>query len=56
MTFKERVHEAIIEGAADYKAVFVDYEYLIYSKDFKSKPYFIVSAEEDNPHCKNCAI
>ena len=51
MTFKERVHTEIIKGAAIYKAVFIDYEYLVYSKDFKNKPYYIISAEEDNyPH------
>jgi len=51
VTFKERVHNEIIKGAAVYKAVFIDYEYLIYSKDFKIKPYYIISAAEDNyPH------
>jgi len=51
MTFKERVHSEIIKGAAIYKKVFADYDYLIYSKDFKNKPYYIISAAEDNyPH------
>jgi len=51
MDFKQRVHEEIIKGAAIYKSVFIDYEYLIYSSDFKKKPYYIISAAEDNyPH------
>ena len=37
--------------AAIYKKVFVDYDYLIYSENFKNKPYYIISAAEDNyPH------
>ena len=51
MDFKQRVHGAIISGAAIYKSVFIDYEYLIYSSGFKKKPYYIISAAEDNyPH------
>jgi len=51
MTFKQRVHNEIIAGAASYKAAFIDYEYLIYSSGFANKPYYIVRAEEDNyPH------
>jgi len=46
--FKKRVHEAIIDGAAIYKAVFIDYEYLLFSEEFKKKPYYIISAAEDN--------
>ena len=51
MTFKQRVHAEIVKGAAIYKKVFVDYDYLIYSENFKNKPYYIISAAEDNyPH------
>ena len=51
MTFKQRVHSEIIKGAAIYKRVFADYDYLIYSENFKNKPYYIISAAEDNfPH------
>ena len=51
MTFKERVRQEIIKGSAIYKMIFIDYEYLIYSKDFNIKPYYIISAAEDNyPH------
>jgi hypothetical protein len=51
MTFKERVRSEIIKGATIYKRVFADYDYLIYSKNLKNKPYYIISAAEDNyPH------
>ena len=51
MTFKQRVHSEIIKGAAIYQKVFAGYEYLIYSENFKNKPYYIISAAEDNyPH------
>jgi len=51
VTFKKRVFEAIKNGAAVYKSVFIDFEYLVFSSDFKNKPYYIISAEEDNyPH------
>ena len=51
MSFKERVHRELLAGAAIYKSVFVDYEYLIFSEGFKNKPYYIISAAEDNyPH------
>ena len=48
MTFKERVHKEIIAGATIYNKIFVDYEYLIHSKHFANKPYYIVSADKDN--------
>jgi len=48
MTFKQRVHSEITVGAAIYKKVFVDYDYLIYSSEFKSNYYYIISAAEDN--------
>jgi len=41
VTFKQRVHKELIAGAAIYKAVFVDYEYLVFSKEFNNKPYYI---------------
>ena len=51
MDFKQRVHREVINCATIYKSVFVDYDYLIYSSTFKEKPYYIVSASEDNyPH------
>ena len=51
MTFKERVRSEIIKGAAIYKRMFADFDYLIYSENIKNKPYYIISAAEDNfPH------
>ena len=51
MTFKQRVHNEIIKGAASYKEVFVEYDYLVYSDSFVNKPYYIISAAADNyPH------
>ena len=51
MDFKERVRNSIIQGAIIYKEVFVDYDYLIYSDKFSKKPYYVISAAEDNyPH------
>lgn len=48
MEFIERVRNSIILGASVYKAVFVDYDYLIYSSAFKNEPYYIICAQEDN--------
>ena len=48
VSFKERVRNEIIKGASIYKFIFCDYEYLIYSKNFKEQPYYIISANEDN--------
>jgi len=51
LTFKQRVLSEIVKSAADYKDVFVDYDYLIFSEDFKIKPCYIISANADNyPH------
>ncbi|MCL2361730.1 MAG: PBECR4 domain-containing protein [Defluviitaleaceae bacterium] len=51
LTFKQRTRSEIVKSAADYKAVFIDYDYLIFSEDFKIKPYYIISANADNyPH------
>lgn len=47
-SFKERVKETLISYAQDYKAYYVDYEYLLCSKAFSRSPYYIVSAHEDN--------
>ena len=47
-SFKRRVCKIIIDCAADYKAVFLNYDYLIYSSDFKNMPYYIISAKEGN--------
>jgi len=47
-SFKQRVCKVITDCAAEYKAVFLDYDYLIYSSDFNNMPYYIVSAKEGN--------
>ena len=47
-SFKERVKETFISYAQDYKAYYVDYEYLLCSKAFSRSAYYIVSAHEDN--------
>jgi len=48
ISFKQRVCDTIKHCAADYKSVFLDCEYLIYSEDFKKNPYYILKAEEGN--------
>ncbi len=47
-SFKERVAQAAIMQAPIYKAVFVNYEYLLCSKAFTEHDYYIVSAAENN--------
>lgn len=48
VSFKERVKESLISYAQDYKAYYVNYEYLLCSKAFSRSAYYIVSAHEDN--------
>ena len=48
LTFKERVLKIILEESVRYKSIFVDYEYLVVSKHFKNRKYYIISASEDN--------
>ena len=48
ISFKERVKKAAIDGAKLYKENFVDYEYLICSKAFENRKYFIAKADESN--------
>ena len=47
-SFKTRVKEIAITESKKYKDVFVDHQYLIYSKGFKKRDYYILSAEKDN--------
>ena len=47
-SFTTRVCEAIIDNAAEYEKAFAEYDYLLYSKDFKNRRYYIISAEKDN--------
>ena len=47
-TFVERVRKKAIKCAKKYKENFVDYDYLVCSKAFNKKAYYIISAKEDN--------
>lgn len=47
-SFKTRVKEVAIDEAINYKHNFVENDYLIYSKDFSNKEYYLLTAEEDN--------
>lgn len=47
-SFKTRVKEIAITESKKYKDVFVDHQYLICSKGFKKRDYYILSAEKDN--------
>ncbi len=48
MSFKERVKKAAIDGAKLYKENFIDCEYLICSKAFHEKQYYVAKADEGN--------
>lgn len=47
-SFKTRVKEIAITESKRYKEVFIDHQYLICSKDFHKKDYYILAAEKDN--------
>lgn len=47
-SFKERVKNAAIEGAKIYQEKFVECEYLLCSKAFQKKGYYIAKADEGN--------
>ena len=46
--YKQGICEKLIESAKIYKSVFMGFEYLIYSKKFVHRPYYIISAIEGN--------
>ena len=48
--FEERARDSFVSNAKFYKRVFLDYDYLIYSKDFKQKSHYIISAEKKTTH------
>ena len=48
ISFKERVRQAVIACSKKYKSNYVDYDYLICSKAFTKKDYYIIRAYEDN--------
>ena len=48
ISFKERVRQTVIDCSKKYKSNYVDYDYLVCSKAFTKKDYYIISAYEDN--------
>lgn len=48
ISFKERVRQTVIDCSKKYKSNYVDYDYLVCSKAFTQKDYYIISAYEDN--------
>ena len=48
ISFKERVRQTVIDCSKEYKSNYVDYDYLVCSKAFTKKDYYIISAYEDN--------
>lgn len=47
-SFSQRVKETVVQCADLYKKYYVEYDYLLCSKAFEKKEYYIVSAHEDN--------
>ena len=47
-SFSQRIKETVIQCAYLYKKYYVEYEYLLCSKAFEKKEYYIISAHEDN--------
>ena len=47
-SFSERVVRIAVENAKLYKQKYVDFEYLIFSKAFEKKKYYIIDAHADN--------
>ncbi len=48
ISFRERVRNVSVENAKKYKETFIDYEYLIFSKKFKYKDYYIIKSDTNN--------
>ena len=48
ISFKARVAKQVSQYASGFQSVFVDYEYLVCSKAFTQKPFYIVTAKQDN--------
>ncbi len=47
-SFKQNVLTAICNGAQKYKKIFLDYEYEVFSKGFKTNKPYIISATKSN--------
>ena len=48
ISFKRRACDTIVNCAKDFKSVFIDYDYLVYSESFTIQPYYILSAMAGN--------
>lgn len=48
ISFKERVRRVAISYAQLYQEIFVNYEYLVLSKAYTDKDYYIIRCERDN--------
>ena len=48
ISFKQMVCQSIIDQSKIYKKIFVDRQYLICSKCFKNRKYYILVANKDN--------
>lgn len=48
ISFKQRVCQSIIDQSKIYQKIFVDRQYLICSKCFKNRKYYILVANKDN--------
>ena len=48
ISFAARVKNVVSECSKDYKDFFVDYDYLVCSKGFKQRPYYIIVADKNN--------
>ena len=48
ISFKTRVKQIAIAESKKYKDLFIDHQYLICSKKFQKRDYYIISGEKDN--------
>ncbi|MFV0395770.1 MAG: PBECR4 domain-containing protein [Coprobacillaceae bacterium] len=48
ISFKQRVRNIAVEEAKYFKIDYIDTQYLILSKNFKNKEFYIITAEKDN--------
>ena len=44
ISFKQRVCNAIIQGASDYKDLLLDYDYLVFNGQFTKRPYYLINS------------
>jgi len=48
VSFKERVKNIVIKESKNYKEIFVDYEYLVCSRAWVMKDFYIIDGKKDN--------